>query len=260
MNIEDRPKVLLVEDDADMRAYLREHLTPQYELLEAAEGDAGWRLVQEEIPDVVVSDIVMPGLDGYALCRAVKSDPETDFIPVILLTARADARSKLAGLEGGADDYLAKPFDPDELRLRLRNLLCARARLRAHLAAEATIAELEPIPLTVRADDSPFVRRFQTVLAKESRAPSFDVETLAGKLGMSRSHLHRRVTEVFGIAPSEVLMSFRLERAARMLVRGTGNVGEIGYAVGFKDLSHFVRRFRARYGQTPAAYAAARRA
>lgn len=263
----ERRKVLLVDDEPDMRAYLRLHLESHYDVLEAARGDEGLEAVRSEMPDVIVADILMPGLDGYALCRAVKSDPETDFIPLILLTSKADAQSKLAGLEGGADDYISKPFDPAELLLRIRNLLVAQTRLAAHLAEAARVPDTEPpigpatvgqpTSLAVPAIDAAFANRVQEILHRKYQEDSFDVAALATALGMSRTHLHRRIQRSFGLAPSEMIMRFRLDRAAGMLLQRAGTVGEIAYAVGFRDLSHFVKRFREQYGQTPTAYAAA---
>jgi DNA-binding response OmpR family regulator len=250
-----RPKVLLVEDHADMRAYLRKHLARDYELLEAARGDTGLRMVRTEMPDVVVSDIMMPGLDGYALCRALKADPETDFIPVVLLTAKTGTPSKIEGLEGGADDYLTKPFDPTELLLRIRNLLRARARLRARFSSPHTTPPLQPAPLSVESPEAVLVKRIRDVLDRESQEESFDVVELARQVGMSRAQLHRRSRDALGVTPSEMILRFRLERAAQLLAQRAGNVGDVGFAVGFKNLSHFVKRFRERYGQTPAAYA-----
>lgn len=248
----ERPKVLLVEDHADMRAYLRKHLARDYEVREAARGDDGLSLVREEMPDVVVADIMMPGLDGSALCRAIKSDPETDFIPVILLTAKTDLASRLDGLEGGADDYLTKPFEPQELRLRIRNLLRARARLQARPApAPATDAALP-----AESAEAALLRRLQAVLERQSQDAGFGVVKLAASLGISRAQLHRRLADACHATPAEVLMRFRLERAARMLSQQAGNVSEIAYAAGSKTLSHFVKRFRNRYQQTPAALAA----
>jgi DNA-binding response OmpR family regulator len=248
--------VLLVEDDADLRAYLRKHLAPHYEILEATRGDEGLRMVHAEMPDVIVSDIMMPGLDGYALCRSLKSDPETDFIPVMLITSRGDTPSKIEGLEGGADDYIAKPFDPTELRLRIRNQFRARARLKARFSPRSTAFSLQPTPLAVESPDAVLLKRLQIVLDRESQEDSFDVGELAAKAGMSRAQLHRRTREAFGLTPSEMILRFRLERAAQLLARRAGSVGEIGFAVGFKNLSHFVKRFREQYGRTPAAYAA----
>lgn len=256
-----RPMVLLVEDEPDMRAYLRLHLTPHYEVVEAARGDEGLGLARKQIPDVVVADIMMPGLDGYALCQSVKSDPETNFIPVILLTRKADAQSRLAGLDGGADDYLSKPFDPAELLLRIRNLLRARERLRARHAPAAPAAAPfpGPTPVPIQPIDATFADQVRRVLDRGSADPAFDVGTLAARLKLSRTHLHRRTKGVFGVAPSELILRFRVERAALMLRQQGGKVGEIAHAVGFRDLSHFGRRFREVYDQTPAAYAAAQR-
>jgi DNA-binding response OmpR family regulator len=251
-----RPEVLLVEDHAEMRAYLRKHLSPHYQVLEASRGDEGLQQAREVVPDVIVSDIMMPGLDGCSLCRALKSDPETDFIPVILLTAKSGLESRLEGLEGGADDYISKPFEPAELLLRIRNLLRARARLKDLYAEPPGQPSLNPTPLNTPSSDEAFATRLRQVLDRESQDPSFSLDALSTLLGMSRASLHRRVTEVFRLSPAEVIIRFRLERAAKMLARRAGSVGEVAYAVGFRNLSHFVRRFREHYGQTPAAYAA----
>ena len=248
-----RPAVLLVEDNAEMRAYLRKHLARHYDVHEAGRGDDGLAAARARIPDVIVSDIMMPGLDGNALCRALKADPETDFIPVILLTARTGIGDKLEGLEGGADDYLTKPFEPEEFLLRLRNLLRSRARLAARLGSPAGLAPVAapPVPATA---DAGLLARLGAVLAAESADARCDVPTLAARLGMSRAQLHRRLTQACGAAPAEVIIRFRLDRAARLLTEGAGTVGEVADAVGFRNLSHFVRRFRERFGQTPAEY------
>jgi signal transduction histidine kinase/DNA-binding response OmpR family regulator len=251
-----RPTVLVVEDHADMRRYLGKHLTPHYQVVEATRGDAALAQIGAEIPDVIVSDVMMPGLDGYGLCRAVKANPDTDFIPVILLTAKAGTQSRLEGLEGGADDYLTKPFEPAELLARIRNLLLARERLKARFAPGPSSPGMVPTPLPLESADAVFLRRLQDVLDRQSHEESFDVAALATGVGMSRAQLHRRVREVLGSTPAETIIRFRLERAARMLGDRAGNVGEVAYAVGFKNLSHFVKRFRELYGQTPAAYAA----
>jgi DNA-binding response OmpR family regulator len=252
----DRPKVLLVEDHADMRAYLRKHLAPHYEVLEAGRGDTGLELARAEMPDVIVADIMMPGLDGYALCRALKSDPETDFIPVILLTARTGLQSKLDGLEGGADDYLTKPFEPAELLLRIRNLLRARARLHARFGHQAATADLQPTPAAAQPADAAFRDKLQKVLDQNAPNAAFDVSAFATQAGLSRANLHRRVRELFARSPGDLILHFRLALAAHLLAQRAGTVGDIAYAVGFKNLSHFVKRFRQKYGQTPAAYAA----
>jgi signal transduction histidine kinase/ligand-binding sensor domain-containing protein/DNA-binding response OmpR family regulator len=254
------PRVFIVDDHADMRAYLRKHLAPFYDVLEAARGDDALAQIGVEMPDVVVSDVMMPGLDGYALCRAVKANPDTNFIPVVLLTAKAGAESRLDGLEGGADDYLSKPFAPAELLARIRNLLLARERLKVRFASRPANPELAPTPRPRQSTDAAFLVRLQEVLDRQSHDEAFDVAALAAGLGVSRAQLHRQVREVLGSTPAETIIRFRLERAAQMLAQRAGNVGEVAYAVGFKNLSHFVKRFRERHGQTPASYAASRQA
>jgi DNA-binding response OmpR family regulator len=259
-----RAKVLLVDDHVDMRTYLRKHLAREYEVVEASRADEALRQVAAEIPDVIVCDVMMPGMDGYEFCRAIKADRETDFLPVILVTARGDAVGRITGLEGGADDYITKPFDPAEVLARIRNLLRSRERLKARFAAASPTpngpgpVSLDPTPLPVASADVTFVAKLRDVLDQQSNDELFDVEALAAGMGMSRAHLHRRIKETLDLPPSEVIIRFRLERAARMLEQQAGNVGEVAYAVGFKNLSHFVKRFRNHYGETPAVYAATR--
>jgi AraC-like DNA-binding protein len=225
---------------------------------------------------------MMPGMDGYALCRALKSDPETDFIPVFLLTAKASTASKIEGLEGGADDYIPKPFDATELRLRIRNLLLARARLKVRLSSvpadPACTADFPTLPAPepvgepmlpaaarsptlppVKPSDDAFEAKVRTVLDRESQEDTFDVVALARNLGLSRTQMYPRIREAFGLTPAELIIRFRLERAAQLLPLRQGDVAEIAYAVGFKNLSHFVRCFREHYGQTPAAFGRSRR-
>lgn len=249
------PVVLLVEDNADMRRFLKKHLTRQYHVLEAARGDEGLALARSGLPDLVVSDIMMPGLDGQALCRSLKSDPETDFIPVVLLTARTDRASRLEGLEGGADDYLTKPFEPEELLLRVRNLLRLRQRWAARFGPE-TQTSVVLTGSSVDPSDTGFIERMNEVLRAKSANPDLDVPALASLMSMSRAGFHRHTVKAFGLTPAEVLGQFRLRRAAELLSSGTGSVGEVSDAVGFRNVSHFVRRFRERFGQTPARFRA----
>ena len=252
----DRATILIVDDNADMRAYLRKHLDPHYNVLEAARGDEGLAKVRDELPDAIVCDVMMPGMDGYAFCRAVKSDPDTDFLPVILLTAMAGPEGRLEGLEGGADDYVTKPFQPVELLARVRNLLHGRERLKARFAAQPAKPVVLASPREVPSADTVLLDRLRAALDEAAHEEMFDVAALAAGVGMSRAQLHRRVKGAFGSTPAEMIIQYRLERAAQMLAQRAGNVGEVAYAVGFKNVSHFVKRFRERYGRTPSAYLA----
>lgn len=239
-----------------MAAYIRRHLEPAYRVIEAARGDLGLRLAAEELPDLIVSDIMMPGMDGYSLCRALKADPKLDCIPVILLTARVELDDKLEGFECGADEYLTKPFNSRELMARVRNLLQARDRLDDHVRAEASRMALRPAPLQTLSEDERFLRRVRGVLEMEGCDPAFGVDALAQRLSLSRMHLYRRLHGLTQASPSDLLIGFRLEKAAQMLAQGAGNATQVAFAVGFKDSSHFSKRFRDRYGLSPAAYAA----
>ncbi len=201
-----RATVLVVDDHPDMRAYLGKHLAPHYRVLEAARGDEGLERVRAEIPDAIISDVMMPGMDGYAFCRALKSDPETDFLPVILLTAKAGSEGLLEGLEGGADDYLTKPFEPAELLARIRNLLHSRERLRARFAPPPGGTVQLATPRLVRSVDEALLGKVRQVLDDGAHEETFDVAVLAGGLGMSRAQLHRRVKEAFDSTPAELII------------------------------------------------------
>ena len=258
----DMTTVLVVEDNAEVRAYVRHHLVPDYRVLEAADGEAGLALARERLPDLVLSDVMMPEMDGFALCRALKADPETGFIPVVLLTARAEQEDRLGGLGEGADDYLTKPFDVRELRARVDNLIASRRRLRERLAAAppASAAEgngvggLHPSPVEVVSSEAAFLERVREVIEDHLGDEAFTVERLAEDVGVSRGHLHRQLKALLGQSPSEAIRTMRLERAAQLLGASTGTVSEVAYAVGFKSVSHFSNCFDRHFGCRPSAY------
>ncbi|HLT45799.1 MAG TPA: two-component regulator propeller domain-containing protein [Rubricoccaceae bacterium] len=271
----DRPLVLVADDNADMRAYVGRHLRPRYRVVEAADGREALQKAREHLPDLVLSDVMMPVLDGLALLRALKADPETDFVPVVLLTARAAVEDRLEGLHAEADDYLTKPFEVAELVARVENLIAGRRRLRARLAREAAPASGSPgvpgapgampagfpattlhaAPVAVASADAAFLEQVRQAVEEHMGEAAFGVEALAEAVGVSRVHLFRRLRELCGEAPSALLMRMRLERAAALLAARAGTVSEVAYGVGFRSVSHFSRAFRARYGTTPSAYA-----
>lgn len=243
--------VLLVEDSADMRAYLRAHLDGLYHVEEAENGVAGLERALALVPDLVLSDVMMPEMDGYALLAALKADNRTSHVPVVLLTAKADAKSKLTGLKAGADDYLAKPFDAEELRTRVHNLIEGRRRLRALWSRRI----LTPAAVEIPSMESAFLDRVQAAIEANMAEVSFGVDALAAEVGMSARQLRRKLRSLIGEAPNELIRRFRLERAASLLRHGTGNVKEIAFAVGFKSTSRFREAFREVYGVTPSIFA-----
>jgi signal transduction histidine kinase/ligand-binding sensor domain-containing protein/DNA-binding response OmpR family regulator len=244
----DVPTVLVVDDNAEIRHYMRTQLAPQYRVVEAANGDDALEEIRRIVPDLVVSDVMMCGLDGTALCRAVKADPELEFIPVILLTAKASAESKVTGLEAGADDYLTKPFSVAELRARVDNLIRSRHRLRDRLSERKAI---HARPVTAASSDDVFLERLRDAIEAELSNPELTMERLAQMVGQSRSNLYRRVRDILQESPADVIRTMRLERAGQLLEQQAGTVSEIAYGVGFQSVSHFCRCFRQTYGVTP---------
>jgi len=248
----DLTTVLFVEDNPEVRAYVRRHLTPAYRVLEAKDGGQGLEMARRLLPDLVLSDVMMPGMDGYDFCRALKEDPETEFIPVVLLTARAAAEDRLEGLENRADDYVTKPFDVRELLARIDNLIASRKRLRERFSAPGVTLHAEAVD--VEPTDETFLERVRVVIEENLGDEAFTVERMAREVAHSRGHLHRRLRALLDESPSELLWRMRLERAAMLLEAGAGSISEIAYAVGFKSVSHFSNRFLDHFGARPSAY------
>ncbi len=247
-----RPLVLVVEDHPDLREYLQRELRADYRLLMAADGDEGLALALAEVPDLVLSDVMMPGKDGFELCGLLKADDLTSHVPVILLTARTAAESRLTGLRQGADVYLAKPFDPEELRLQMANLITQRRRLAEKYAQR--VVSLAPEAMPVTSSDERFLQRVRQIIEAHLDDESFEVEVFCREVGLSRSQLHRKLKALTGQSAGEVVRAHRLQRAADLLAGGFGNVTEVTYAVGFKSLSHFAKCFREQYGVAPSDY------
>ncbi len=251
-DFQDRAKVLVVDDDPEIRLYVRRSL-PGYRVIEAAEGGQALRCAAAQLPDLILSDVMMPGMDGFALARALRQDPELDCIPIILLTAKGSMESKLQGLEIGIDDYLTKPFNARELLGRVRGLIDGRRRLLEHFTA-ITRLSLVPPQIEVQAADQDFVRRVGDLIEENLADPDFGVESLASRLGCDRSYLFRKLRDLLGETPSAALRRLRLARAEQLILGQAGSISEIAYQVGFKSLSHFSQCFRDQYGTSPSAY------
>jgi len=250
----DRPRILLAEDNADLRAYVRDELSDEFQVLVAAHGRSGLELALSEIPDLVLSDVMMPEMDGLELCRRLKSDDLTNHVPVILLTAKAEATHRREGLETGADDYVAKPFDVEELRIRIRNLIAQR-RLLADRFAQLDVARPGRAANPVPSADDRFMTHIREVISANLENADFRVEGLCREVGMSRTQLHRKLTAVAGRSAGEFLRLERLNRAAEMLKENGSNVTETAYSVGYRSLSQFAKAFREQFGMAPSDYA-----
>lgn len=248
-----KPTILLVEDNGDVRAYIQGFLGEHYRIVEAVNGAEALKHAHETTIELVVSDIMMPVMDGIALCRALKNDDTTSHIPVILLTARASREGKLEGLDTGADEYLIKPFDAGELTARVRNLIELRRRLREKYRRQITIG---PSQMQVTSLDERFLKKLSEHIDHHIADADYDTEALAHDMCMSRMQLNRKIHALTGHSTHELVREFRLQRAAELLRNRADNVTGIAYDVGFISLSHFARAFRERFGVVPSEYAA----
>jgi DNA-binding response OmpR family regulator len=248
---EDTTIILVVEDHRDVRTYIHEHLAPSYQVLEAANGVKGIEKAREYIPDLIISDIMMPKMDGYELCRILKNDERTCHIPVILLTAKASSESKLQGLETGADDYLIKPFDSKELLARVKNLIALRQKLRERFSHEMV---LKPGDIAITPTDEGFLLKMKSVAEQHLGDEEFSIETLRSEVGMSRTQLHRKLRALINQSPSQFVRSMRLQRAVELLKQKAGTVAEIAYMVGFGSQAYFTKCFHEQFGCSPKEY------
>lgn len=244
--------LLVVDDNADLRSYVRSRFESRYRIVEAADGADAIRLARQEIPDLIISDVMMPGTDGHALVAAIRESTETDFIPVILLTAQAAQDERIAGLSRGADDYIVKPFDMRELEVRVENLIASRRKLRERFSS--LNADIKAIDDSASAADRTFVERLKAAVETGVSDPDFGVGELAKAVFLDRSHLFRRTKELLDETPSDLLRRVRLERSALLLKESEGGVAEIAYACGFNSVSQFCRSFRVAYDATPSEY------
>lgn len=247
------PVILIVEDNRDMRSYVRSCLADEFQVLEAACGSEGFRRATETIPDLVICDIMMPDLDGFALCRKLKEDLRTSHIPVILLTAQTAIDSQVEGYDIGADDYVIKPFNHSLLQVRARNLIQNRRRLRERFSLDIP---LKPAESSRSTQEDVFLRKVIETVEAYLSDPEFTVEKLSREVGMSRVSLHKKLKALTDNSPSELIRKIRLKHAATLLLEGSLTVSEVAYEVGFNTPSHFSTCFRKQYGQSPSDYVA----
>lgn len=244
-------KVLIIEDNNDMRHFIREQLEPRYVILEAVNGKEGLKLANKIVPELIITDLMMPQMDGITLCKKLKTELATSHIPVIMLTAKAGLENKLEGLETGADDYLTKPFNAKELQIRSKNLIEQRQRLRELFSKNIL---LDPKKITVTSLDEEFLQTLLALLEEKYADSEFGVRQLQKAMGMSKTALHSKIKALTNHPPGELLRNFRLKRAAQLLVQKADNVSQVAYDVGFNSLSYFTRCFKELYVMSPSEY------
>ena len=248
------PDILIVEDNADVRAYLQDRLASTYCVREAQDGLGALDHIYDHRPDLVVSDIMMPEMDGIQLCRTLKEDERFSDIPVILLTAKAGEADEVEGLGVGADAYIEKPFEIDVLEAQIRNLIAGRQELRQRFSREVT---MQPTGITVTREEEAFCKKARGVVEKHLGEPDFTVERFAQDMYVSKSTLGRKLKAATSLTPSTFIRQLRLERAAQLLGQDPmRRVSEVATAVGYRDADHFSKVFREHFGAAPSEYEA----
>jgi signal transduction histidine kinase/DNA-binding response OmpR family regulator len=249
---EGQPLLLVVEDNDEIRTYIKEIFAGSYTVAEAANGQEGLNQAVATVPDVIISDLMMPLMDGVELCTRLRQDHRTSHIPLILLTAKASVESRISGFQTGADDYVTKPFHPVELLARVRNLVESRRQLRERFSREV---KLQPKDITVASVDELFLQKVLAVVEENLGEAEFSVEDLESQMSMSKMQLYRKLKALTGQSPSEFMRNLRLKRAASLISQRSGNISEIAYSVGFNNLSYFAKCFKELYQVTPSEYA-----
>lgn len=247
--------ILITEDDDEVRGFLERELSLHFKIRTAANGKDALRVLEEEEISLVVSDVMMPEMNGFELCRTIKSQLPFSHIPVILLTALTDERQRIFGITGGADDYIQKPFHTDYVKIKIIHLLQERQKLRERLLEKLRDNKLLlSEPEKVESIDDAFLRKFAEQIEAVYADPEYNVEKLSETLGLSRGHLHRKIKELTGTAPVEFLRTYRLNKATQLLRQNAYTVSEVAYRTGFSSPAYFSKCFKAVYGVTPTEY------
>jgi len=245
---EEKPVLLIAEDNADVRSYIADSLKSKYRLVEAEDGKQALRLAQEEMPDLVISDVLMPEMDGIELCHQLKSNVKTSHIPIILLTARTSLLYRIEGLDTGADAYMTKPFNSKLLKVRINNLIESRKRIIEKLKKEAL---LNPKDISLTSPDELFLENAIEITEKYISDPEFNVQVMAREIGLSYSLLYKKINALTGMSIVEFIRTIRLKRAAQILSNSTWSIAEVSSMVGFSDPKYFSKCFAKQFVRHP---------
>ncbi len=241
----------MIDDETDIRNYIYSELSDIYHVSVAENGKEGLSLVLKENPDLVISDIIMDGMDGISLCKKLKSNVNTAHIPVILVTAKSRDEDRAKGLDIGADAYITKPFNPDILKKTVANVLENRERLKGKFASSS---EGKIDKMVMKSSDEILIERVMKIINENISNPDLNVEMLSHGVGMSRVHMHRKLKELTNQSARDFIRTIRLKQAGNLLSDNKLTISEVAYAVGFSTLSHFSSCFRDFYGMTPKEY------
>lgn len=245
-----KPTILLVDDNEDMLLFLNNDLKADYNIYTATNGREALGIMKLNTIELIISDVMMPEMDGFGFCRLVKSDVNFNHIPIVLLTAKNTLKAKITGLELGADAYIEKPFSPEHLHVQIANLLSNRSKIKLHFETPAP----GPTPGKLSVEDEKFLYKINLTISANLGNLNLDVDLLAELLNMSRSSLYRRINTLSSITPNELINTFRLKKAAEFLEKGNLKIYEIADKVGFSSQAHFGQNFLKHFGKTPSQY------
>ena len=248
---EEEKIILIVEDNTDIRAYVREQMSDEYTFIEASDGDEGILKAKEYIPDLIITDIMMPKMNGYEFSNSIRGDEKTSHIPLIMLTAKAGIEDKIYGLESGADAYLTKPFSSKELRVRVKNLIHQREQLRKRFSKSTII---KPSEVSEVSADQKFLKKVIKCIEDNFENENFSTEKLSEEVNMSISQLNRKLNALIDQPAGQLIRSLRLQRAADLIKQDAGSIAEICYRVGFNDQAYFSRAFKKQFGYSPSEF------
>lgn len=240
-----------MEDNKDVRAYIREQLQEFYQTREAENGEVGFIVARETLPDLIITDLMMPNVDGYQFCKVLRTDERTSHIPIIMLTAKSRLDDKIEGLQIGVDDYITKPFSAKELKVRVKNLIVQRKMLRDRFKKSTVI---KPSEVTVLSIDQVFLEKIIKTIEANFENQDFTPESLANVVNMSVSQLNRKLNALIGQPAGQLMRSLRLHRAADLLKQKAGTISEICYQLDFNDPAYFSRTFKKQFGCSPTEY------
>lgn len=243
--------ILIIEDNTEVRDFLKLCLEGSYEVLEAANGNEGWETSIKELPDLIITDVMMPEIDGNEFCKMLKNDERTSHIPVIMLTAKDTVEQQIEGLESGADIYLTKPFSVKVLESYVKNLLKTKQSLKLHYSQKIF---LEPLDIEISTIDKKFMERLMGIIEANMSNSNFHVAELSKEIGMSTAVLYKKFNALTQTPIGEFIKSMRLKKAAILLKNDSLNISEVAWEVGFNDRKYFSKEFKKFFGQTPSEY------
>jgi two-component system cell cycle response regulator len=246
-----KPVLLLVDDNEDILEFLEHELNERYTIIKALNGKEALQVIEEEAVQLMICDIMMPVMDGFELCKIIKTNFDYSHIPIILLTARNTLQSKIEGLELGADAYIEKPFSPEYLQVQIANLLSNRAKIKEYFAS-SPLVHIKSMAYS-KADEL-FLEKLNEVICDNLEDTELDVEKLAKLVNMSRPTLYRKIKSISDLSPNELINITRLKKAAELLAEGTHKIYEVADLAGFGSQTNFGRNFQKQFGMTPSDY------